>query len=148
MLDRSDSTLVGVRPERPRPADTVIRCATAYSMAASHAIYQAVAVRDDQIVAVSPDRHGLDALIEADTHVVDDPGFTLLPAFNDTHSHLVFAARAVDDVPVDRARTLAEFIALIRQRAAVTPKSPMAPAGATPAHEKGARRQDRVRRVC
>ena len=45
-------------------ADTVIRCATAYSMAASRAIYQAVAVRDDQIVAVSPDRHGLDALIE------------------------------------------------------------------------------------
>jgi predicted amidohydrolase YtcJ len=110
---------------RPHPsvrlADLLIRAGAIYSMTQDRAIYQALAIRDEWIVAVSEDPHGLDGLISADTHVLDAPDVTILPAFEDTHNHLIFAAQNMGLVPVDRAHTLAEFIDLIRQRAAHTP---------------------------
>jgi predicted amidohydrolase YtcJ len=90
-------------------------------MAEDRKVYRAIAIRDEWIVAVSEDPHGLDGLITAGAHVVDDPELTVIPAFDDTHNHLIFAAQNMSLVPVDRARTLAEFIDLIRQRAAQTP---------------------------
>src|SRR5437762_9704569 len=108
-------------PHAPRLADLVIRAAAIYSMAQDRAFYQAIAIRDEWIVAVSQDHHGLDGLIGADTHILDAPDLTILPAFEDTHNHLMLAAQNMSLVPVDRAHTLAEFIDLIRQRAAQTP---------------------------
>src|SRR5947199_8111108 len=108
-------------PHAPRLADLLIRAAAIYSMAQDRAVYQAIAIRDEWIVAVSQDPHGLDGLIGADTHVLDAPDLTILSAFEDTHNHLIFAAQNMGMVPVDRAHTLAEFIDLIRQRAAQTP---------------------------
>lgn len=90
-------------------------------MAQDRAVYQAIAIRDEWIVAVSLDPHGLDGLIGADTHVLDAPDMTILPAFEDTHNHLMLAAQNMSLVPVDRAHILAEFLDLIRQRAAQTP---------------------------
>ncbi|TMD75091.1 MAG: hypothetical protein E6I97_14385 [Chloroflexi bacterium] len=112
-----------VSPHAPRLADLLIRAAAIYSMAQDRAVYRAIAIRDEWIVAVSQDPHGLDGLIGADTHVLDAPDLTILPAFEDTHNHLMFAAQNMGLVPVDRAHTLAEFIDLIRQRAAQTPAS-------------------------
>src|SRR5437660_893046 len=103
-----------------RLADLLIRAAAIYSMAQDRAVYQAIAIRDEWIVAVSQDPHGLDGLIDADTRVLDAPDLTILPAFEDTHNHLMFAAQNMSLVPVDRAHTLAEFIDLVRQRAAQT----------------------------
>src|SRR6266487_4348494 len=108
-------------PHAPCLADVLIRAAAIYSMAQDRAVYQAIAIRDEWIVAVSQDPHGLDGLISADTHVLDAPDLTILPAFEDTHNHLMFAAQNMSLVPVDRAHTLAEFIDLIRQRAVQTP---------------------------
>src|SRR3989440_11386107 len=110
-----------VSPHAPRRADLLIRASAIYSMAQDRAVYQAIAIRDEWIVAVSQDPHGLDGLIGADTHVLDAPDLTILPAFEDTHNHLILAAQNVGLIPVDRAHTLAEFIDLIRQRAAQTP---------------------------
>ena len=90
-------------------------------MAQDKKVYRSIAIRDEWIVAVSEDPHGLDTLITANTHVVDDPELTLLPAFDDTHNHFILTAQNIGLVPVDRARNLAEFIELIRQRAAQTP---------------------------
>src|SRR6202049_5327950 len=104
-------------PHTPRLADLVIRAGAIYSMAQHRAVYRAIAIRDEWIVAVSQDPHGLDGLIGADTHVLDAPDLTILPAFADTHNHLMFAAQNMGLVPVDRAHPLAEFIDLIRQRA-------------------------------
>jgi predicted amidohydrolase YtcJ len=53
--------------------------------------------------------------------VLDRPDATVLPAFDDTHTHLIFAAASVPDIPVHQAATIAEFLDLIRARAAVTP---------------------------
>src|SRR6266568_1699040 len=94
-------------PHAPRLADLLIRAAAIYSMAQNRAVYQAIAIRDEWI--------------GADTHVLDAPDLTILPAFEDTHNHLILAAQNMGLVPVDRADTLAEFIDLIRQRAAQTP---------------------------
>src|SRR5258708_10756247 len=105
----------------PRLADLVIRARAIYSMAADRTIFRAIAMREEWIVAVSEDPHGLDGLISSGTRVLDDPELTLLPAFDDTHNHLILAAHNSLLVPVDRARTLAELIELIRQRAAHTP---------------------------
>jgi predicted amidohydrolase YtcJ len=104
-----------------RLADLLIRAAAIYSMAQDRAVYQAIAIRDEWIVAVSQDPHGLDGLISADTQVLDAPDLTILPAFEDTHNHLMLAAQNMGLVPVDQAHSLAEFIDLIRQRAAQTP---------------------------
>ncbi len=105
----------------PRLADLVIRARAIYSMAEDRTIFRAIAIREEWIVAVSEDPHGLDGLITSGTRVVDDPELTLLPAFDDTHNHFILAAQNSLLVPVDRARTLAELIELIRQRAAHTP---------------------------
>src|SRR3989440_6295630 len=102
-------------------ADLLIRAAAIYSMAQDRAVYQAIAIRDEWIVAVSQDPHGLDGLISADTQVLDARDLTILPAFEDTHNHLMLAAQNMGLVPVDQAHTLADFIDLIRQRAAQTP---------------------------
>ncbi len=108
-------------PHAPRLADLLIRAGAIYSIAQNRAVYQAIAIRDEWIVAVSPDPHGLDGLIGAETRVLNAPDVTILPAFEDTHNHLIFAAQNMGLVPVDRAQTLGEFIDLIRQHAAHTP---------------------------
>jgi predicted amidohydrolase YtcJ len=105
-----------------RLADVVIRAGAIYSMKQDRQVYRAIAIRDEWVVAASEDPHGLDGLISAGTGVVDGPDLTVLPAFEDTHNHFILAAQNSSLVPVDRAHNLAEFIDLIRQRAAQTPR--------------------------
>ena len=103
-------------------ADSLIRAAAVHTLVPGREPQRALAVRGDRIVAVSPDPNGLDAWVTARTTVHDLPGATVLPAFDDTHTHLIFAGHGAHDVPVHRARTIAEFLDLIKQRAAVTPE--------------------------
>ena len=104
-----------------RLADSVIRAGAMYSMAADRSIYRAIALRDEWIIAVSADPHGLDGLISTDTRVIDEPGLTILPAFDDTHNHFILAAEDISLVQADQAHSIAELVELIRQRAATTP---------------------------
>jgi predicted amidohydrolase YtcJ len=104
-----------------RLADRIIRAGAIYSMAANRKVYRAIALRDEWIVAVSEDPHGLDGLITSGTLVVDDPRLTLIPAFFDTHNHFIIAARNMGKVPADQAHSIAELVELIRQQAAHTP---------------------------
>lgn len=90
-------------------------------MDAHRTVYRVIALRDEWIVAVSEDPHGLDSLIMAGTQVLDDPHLTVLPAFYDTHNHLREATNNLALVPVEQAHTMAEFMALISARAASTP---------------------------
>ena len=105
----------------PRLADRIIRAKAIYSMAEDRAIYRSIAIRDEWIVAVSADSRGLDDLISDGTQVLDAPNLTLLPAFFDTHLHLLEAVRNFALVPVDQAHSIAELVDLIRQQAAKTP---------------------------
>ncbi|MEV7773947.1 amidohydrolase [Kitasatospora sp. NPDC086791] len=103
------------------PADLLIRAGAVHTLVPGEPPRRAVAVTGGRITALSPAPDGLDALIGPATEVVDAPGSTVLPAFDDTHTHLILAARSVHGVPVHRARDLAGFLDLIRERAARTP---------------------------
>lgn len=95
-----------IRPATAHLADRVIRAGAIYSMAADRQVYRAIAIRGEWIVAVSEDPHGLDGLVSADTRVIDEPGLTLLPAFDDTHNHFILGAEDISLVQVDRRAAL------------------------------------------
>ncbi|WP_051755390.1 amidohydrolase [Kitasatospora purpeofusca] len=113
------------QPHQPRPgrptADLLIRAAAVHTLVPGEPPRRAVAVTGDRITALAADPHGLDGLIGPTTEVVDAPGATVLPAFDDTHTHLILAGHSVHGVPVHRATDLAGFLALLRERAAATP---------------------------
>jgi predicted amidohydrolase YtcJ len=75
--------------------------------------YRSVGVRGDEIVAVSAEPDGLDDLAGRDTVVVDAGDLTVLPAFADSHEHLMEASRNTLLVPVDQARAVSDFIRLV-----------------------------------
>jgi predicted amidohydrolase YtcJ len=103
------------------PAQILIRSQQIYAMSPDNAVLRAVAIRDGAILAVATEPNGLDGLITRSTHVIDETELTWLPAFYDTHNHLLEATRNATFVPVNRARTIAEMVSLIRAQAARTP---------------------------
>ncbi|MFJ9694435.1 amidohydrolase [Kitasatospora sp. NPDC101183] len=107
--------------DRPEQADLLIRAAAVHTLTPGEPPRRAVAVTGGRITALAADPDGLDALIGPGTEVVDAPEATVLPAFDDTHTHLILAGHSVHGVPVHRARDLAGFLDLIRERAARTP---------------------------
>jgi predicted amidohydrolase YtcJ len=101
----------------------VIRAGAIYTMAQKEARpMRSIAIAGGEVLAVGAAPHDLDGYVGAQTKVIDDPALTVLPGFIDTHTHLMFAAAAVHDVPVGEAKDIAGFVDLIRKRAAVTPK--------------------------
>ena len=99
--------------------DRLIRAGTIRSMTGE--VYRCVGLRGAEIVAVSADPAGLDALVGDHTTVVDAGDLTLLPAFADSHEHLMEASRNTLLVPVDRARSVAEFTAMVADAARTAP---------------------------
>jgi predicted amidohydrolase YtcJ len=102
-------------------ADLLIRAAAVHTLVLAQGPQRALAVRGDRIAALSPDPNGLDHWVTARTEVLDLPGAVVLPAFDDTHTHLIFAGHSAHDVHVHQARSIPEFLDMIRQRAQVTP---------------------------
>ena len=105
-----------------RTAAMLIRAGAIHTMGRDRTPMRSIAIGDGKVLAVGKGPHELDALVGKDTQVIDDPGLTLLPGFIDTHTHLIFAADDVHDVPVGEAKDIDEFVELIRKRAATTPK--------------------------
>ena len=102
-------------------ADVVLRVGRAYGMTADRGVYQAVAVKDGRIAAVGRSRDELDSFVGPGTAVVDDPELVLYPAFNDTHNHQLLAARDLDYVSLEQARSIDELVAALRGAADRTP---------------------------
>jgi predicted amidohydrolase YtcJ len=102
-------------------ADVVFRVGRAYGMTADRGIYQAVAVKDGRITAVGRSRDELDSFIGPGTAVIDDPELVLYPAFNDTHNHQLLAARDLDYVSLEQARSIDELVQALRGAADRTP---------------------------
>jgi predicted amidohydrolase YtcJ len=104
-------------------ADLLMRAATVRTMDPAAGPTTALAIREGTIVAVAgPDdeRELFGAWRGPDTVVLDDSGLTVLPAFVDTHNHLMLAARNILGVPVSGARDIPQIVGLIRERAART----------------------------
>ena len=89
-------------------ADVVFRVGRVYGMTADRGIYQAVAVNTGRITAVGRSRDELDSFTGPGTAVIDDPELVLYPAFNDTHNHQLLAARDLDYVSLEQARSIDE----------------------------------------
>jgi predicted amidohydrolase YtcJ len=102
---------VNRQPAEPLRLDYLIKAGAAHSM--TGATYRAVGLYGTRIAAVSPDPDGLDDLAGRDTTTVDAGDLTLLPAFADSHEHLMEASRNTLKVPVDRARSVAEFADMV-----------------------------------
>ncbi|KAJ5214413.1 amidohydrolase 3 [Penicillium cf. viridicatum] len=104
----------------PTYADLVVRAKKIYTLEDGHPTQRALAIRDGKIHRLSADSYGLDHLVGPATKVIDRPDSVVLPSFDDTHTHLIFAGLGQFDVPVHTAKNLAELLGLIRQRASVT----------------------------
>ena len=92
--------VLGAGDDDHRRADMVIKADSIYTMAETREAdarrFKAMAIRQGRIVALAPERDGADALIGVGTVVVSDPGLTVLPACDDTHTHLIGAGAEVD----------------------------------------------------
>jgi predicted amidohydrolase YtcJ len=99
--------------------DRLIRAGTIRSMTGE--VYRCVGLRGADIVAVSADPAGLDDLVGSHTLVVDAGDLTVLPAFADSHEHLMEASRNTLMVPVDQARSVAEFTTMVADAARAAP---------------------------
>ena len=98
-------------PAQPLQLGYLIKAGAAHSMTGE--TYRSVGVRGAEIVAVSAEPDGLDDLAGDGTVVVDAGDLTLLPAFADSHEHLMEASRNTLLVPVGQARSVAEFTGLL-----------------------------------
>jgi len=102
-------------PAEPLRLDYLIRAGSVHSMTGE--TYRSVGVRGPEIAAVSAEPEGLDDLAGAGTAVVDAGDLTLLPAFADSHEHLMEASRNMLLVPVGEARSVAEFTGMVADAA-------------------------------
>jgi predicted amidohydrolase YtcJ len=110
-------------------ADLIVVATAVHAMASDTAAADAgpvaaLAVRDGWIAATAgPDgaRGLLTAWRGPGTVVLHDPGLVVLPAFVDTHNHLMLAAQNILGVPVSQAADIPGLVQLIRERAASTP---------------------------
>jgi predicted amidohydrolase YtcJ len=91
--------------------DRLIKAGRVHSMTGE--THRSVGVRGSEIIAVSADPDGLDDLAGGSTAVIDARDLTVLPAFADSHEHLMEASRNMLLVPVDRARSIAEFTSMV-----------------------------------
>jgi hypothetical protein len=98
-------------PAEPLRLDYLIRAGAIYAMTGE--TYRSLGVRGAEIVAVSAEPGGLDDLAGTGTVTVDAGDLTVLPAFADSHEHLMEASRNTLLVPVDRARSVAEFTGMV-----------------------------------
>jgi predicted amidohydrolase YtcJ len=104
-------------------ADLLVRAARVRTMDPAAGPVTALAIRDGKIAAVvgpGDERDLLEAWRGPDTEVLDDAGLVVLPAFVDTHNHLMLAARNILGVPVSGASDISEIVALVTDRAART----------------------------
>jgi predicted amidohydrolase YtcJ len=84
----------------------------------------ALAIRDGRIAATAgPGDHAelTAAWRGPGTVMIDEPGLVVLPAFVDTHNHLMLAGQNILGVPVSRAASIPRLVAMIAERAAQTP---------------------------
>src|SRR5215467_14395446 len=94
-------------PAEPLRLDYLIKARAIHSITGE--TYRSVGVRGAEIVAVSAEPDGLDDLVGGGTVAVDGNDLTLLPAFADSHEHLMEASRNTLLVPVGTARSVGEF---------------------------------------
>jgi predicted amidohydrolase YtcJ len=114
-FSHEEGTPMTREPAEPLRLDYLIKAGTIHSMTGK--TYRSVGLRGAEIAAASAEPDGLDDLAGGGTAVVDAGDLTLLPAFADSHEHLMEASRNTLLVPVDKARSVAEFTGMVADTA-------------------------------
>jgi predicted amidohydrolase YtcJ len=107
--------LVGPAVADP-PADLVLRSAVVHTVDAETPRAEAVAVRGNRIVAVGSNAD-VQAFVGPQTRVLDLPGRTVVPGFDDSHAHLLGIGFARLDVDLVGARSYAEVVERVAEAA-------------------------------
>jgi predicted amidohydrolase YtcJ len=119
----NDTSFLGGTPMDPNgPADLVLQGGTIYTVDASTAGANAVAVRGDTIVAVG-DRADMEGLIGESTRVVELGDGALTPGFIDAHGHLSMVMIMLDllnasSPPVGPMNSVADIVGALKARIA------------------------------
>ncbi len=104
----------------PVKADLILTNGAVYTMDAARSWAEAVAVADGKIVYVG-DAAGAGRFRSESTRVVDLGGGTVLPAFQDSHIHLVSGGMDLSQCLLNELTTRDEVFARIREYAARNP---------------------------
>ena len=99
-------------PQPEEYATLVVRDARIWTGNAAQPWAQAIASRDDEIVAIGGNAD-IETLIGAATEVISVPGSLLVPGFIDTHVHFISSGSGLASVQLRDAATPAEFAARI-----------------------------------
>jgi predicted amidohydrolase YtcJ len=102
-------------------ADLVITNAKVWTVDRSQPTAEAVAVLHDRIIAVGS-KTQIDALRGPDTRVVDAGGRLLMPGFNDSHVHFIGGSLQLDQVQLNDATSVEEFVRRVAEQVKKTPK--------------------------
>ena len=108
---------------RHEPADLVLRKGVVMTMNAQRPRAETVAVAGGRIVYVGSDE-GAENWIGPRTEVIDLAGRTVLPGFQDSHTHLVSGGLGLDEIQLGSLATQEEILAEIRRYAAAHPDRP------------------------
>lgn len=106
------------------PADLVIINGKVVTVDQSFSIAQAVAVRENRIMAVGR-QADIIKLIDGQTEVLDLKGKTILPGFNDAHFHLCWWATTMPPLAMNllypNVKSISEIVELVKEKAASLP---------------------------
>lgn len=101
--------------------DLIVHNAKVVTVDPAFRIVQAVAVKDGRCVAVGPDAQ-VRPLAGPATRVVDLAGRTVLPGFNDTHSHVVqMGVNLPATIDLTTVGSIADIKRIVAERATKTP---------------------------
>jgi predicted amidohydrolase YtcJ len=116
----SGTNVVAQQPAQINQADTVLYNGKIVTVDGKFSIAEAVAIRDGKFIAVGIDRD-IRALAGPKTVSIDLKGRTVLPGLIDSHAHLEAGGVAEYTVSLERARSVAEVLATIKETAAKAP---------------------------
>jgi predicted amidohydrolase YtcJ len=101
-------------------ADTIIVRGKVYTMNAAQPWAQAVAIKEDRIVAVGDDAE-IQKLYHSETDIIDAGGRLVLPGFVDCHIHFMDGSLSLGRVNLEGAKDPSEIQQKLREYAAAHP---------------------------
>jgi predicted amidohydrolase YtcJ len=111
-------TVIPVTMARAQTPDTILINGTIIALDEASSIHEAVAIHDDQILAIGPTAQ-VQQLAGTDTRVIDLDGRTVIPGLIDSHIHAIRAARSFStEVNLIGTRSIVEAMDRISAKAA------------------------------
>jgi hypothetical protein len=102
-------------------ADTVILHGKVYTENTAQPWAQAVAIKDDKILAVGSDAE-IAKYRGSSTQVIDATGRMVLPGFVDSHVHFIGGSLSLQNIELDTAESVAEIQKRVKEFAAAHPE--------------------------